>query len=482
MDNEKTKRFGIIGVASRRAGVFVGTVAVVGNKVAGAGLKRVAAVRDLLSRSVKQTTSATKGQTGSASALKPKAKETVPLEKDLVELQRELDETKGRAEKAQSELASQLRVLQAEKQSLASQLEHARHEANDAGTKVDTAEAQVAALESELAAARHEQHKVGGGQQEAKSGLHSDTGAVTTETELSDRGQKKVATAPAGEKVESLMETHAVLLGEEEKVGVEEWESWKRLLLDRIWPLIAEAEAPTPREVTVEDVQAATFANAAEKIVFTRAISDLASQDTAARADAAGAIGGISHDLSVRALIAQMAREPSARVRQECIKALTTLGRKETLPTVVRALTDRAASVRLTAVWGLYRLAGPESAPVLTHMFSDKDEEVRRRAVICIGWLGQKELARELLPLLTDSSAPVRQAAAEVMGKLRSRQVVWTLIEHLNDPDKLVRKAIIGAIEAITGKKMNEPFPTNEKALQRLIARWREWCKEELQG
>jgi len=114
------------------------------------------------------------------------------------------------------------------------------------------------------------------------------------------------------------------------------------------------------------------------------------------------------------------------------------------------------------------------------YMFSDEDEEVRRRAVTCIGWLGQEALAVELLVPLSDSSVSVRRSAVEAIGNLRSRQVVPSLIERLNDPEKSIGNAALGVLETITGKKMSRgPFPRNEKLLQRLIARWREWWKEE---
>ena len=141
-------------------------------------------------------------------------------------------------------------------------------------------------------------------------------------------------------------------------------------------------------EITAEDVQAADFKNGVERILFSKALSDFASQDTTRRADAAVAIADIHHELSHRLLISHIADEPSARVRQECIKALSTLESKEGLSTIEQALSDEAASVRLAAVWGLYRLAGKESIPALTRMLYDKDESVRRRAVTCIGWLG----------------------------------------------------------------------------------------------
>jgi hypothetical protein len=52
----------------------------------------------------------------------------------------------------------------------------------------------------------------------------------------------------------------------------------------------------------------------------------------------------------------------------------------------------------------------------------------------------------------------------------------------MDDPETSVRRAIIDALEKITGKKMSGPLPRNNKALQCYIARWHEWWKEELLG
>lgn len=57
-------------------------------------------------------------------------------------------------------------------------------------------------------------------------------------------------------------------------------------------------------------------------------------------------------------------------------------------------------------------------------------------------------------------------------------KVVSVLIERLNDPNESVSKAVLGALEAITGKKMSKSFPRDEKSLQCLIARWNEWRKD----
>ncbi|MHC4395937.1 MAG: HEAT repeat domain-containing protein [Planctomycetota bacterium] len=335
---------------------------------------------------------------------------------------------------------------------LVSELEGVKYEANEAKDRKNTVRGRVAALESDLAAAQRELEQICRPEEYARFLVSSDVGTALTEarTTLSDLGREKVAVAPAVARPDEETKEHP--------------------------------PPPGPPEVTLEKVRAAVFPNSAESVIFTRAFSDITSPDAAVRIDAVRAISRIRHKLSVRVLVVRMAREPSARVRQECIKALTSLDAKESLSVVEDALGDRAALVRLAAVWGLYHLAGTESASALARMYSDEDEEVRRRAATCIGWLGREEFAVELLTFLDDGSVSVRRAAVEAMGTLGSRQVVSVLIEHLDDPAKSVTKAILGALKAITGKKMSGPLPRNQKALQCLIARWRQWWKEVYPG
>ena len=70
-------------------------------------------------------------------------------------------------------------------------------------------------------------------------------------------------------------------------------------------------------------------------------------------------------------------------------------------------------------------------------------------------------------------------AAVKAMCNLCSREVISALIEHLSDPEEIICKAIITALEAITGKEMSGSFPKDEKSLQILIIRWCEWWKDE---
>ncbi|MHC4172417.1 MAG: HEAT repeat domain-containing protein [Planctomycetota bacterium] len=449
MGSDKRELPGIIQSAFKHTGSFVGKTVVIGKKTTGLGVKGVGALKNLVTRPVESPMP-------EASTLKPETEEATVeeggvkvraavLESDLAATRRAVAEARSEAEKARSDLALQLNELQAEKESLLSRLKAVQNESIVISAKEGVVKTRVVASESNPAAKRHELKKA-----------HSN---------------EKAAVVSPDEKVEPLTEAPAPRQEVDAKLKVQ-----------KPRPLIVKAKAPVPVGVTPEDVRAAVFSNAAERIIFTRALSSIAGQDANVRADAVRTIGAIRHKLSIKILVIQLACETSPYVRQECVKALTRQEVNEGLRAVKRALTDQAALVRLTAVWGLYRLAGAASAPALMSMFSDEDKEVRRRAVTCIGWLGQQELAVELLPLLSDRSVCVRLAAVEAMGKLSSRQVVSTLIEHLSDPEKSVRKAILDTLKRITGKKMSGPLPRDKESLRRFIARWREWWNEELLG
>lgn len=415
---------GIVCVVSRQAGTVAGTSVVISKKIAGCGVKTVTAAKDWLKRPLKILTQAR--------------------------------DKKSRTTSEASTLESR--------------------DEQETGRK-NAAKALINALEWDLTAAERELEKAQSNAEKTQSELSSQLGELKAEKEslLSELEQAKSEANEAAilkgevKTRETALESDLSDVQPEEKAALSDWGEEK-------------VEVPSLPAVTGGQVQTAVFSNATEKVIFTRALSDIASQDIDVRTNAVKAIGGIRHKLSIKALVTQLARETSPHVRQECVKALTRQEVNEGLQAVKCALTDEAASVRLAAVWGLYRLAGAESASDLVRMVSDENEEVRRRSATCIGWLRQEKLAVELLPLLSNRSACVRRAAIEAMGNLRSRQVISALIEHLNDPEKSIRKVILDTLKKITGKKMSGPVPRDEKALQCFIARWREWWKGELLG
>jgi len=449
------------------------------------------------------------------------------LESDLKATRAKLEEMRSQAQGANTPITFQLKALQEEKESLLADLEQAKSLAQETILQKEALNERVIALESELATAKEELRQAHDQTLEAQSQLTSqlenqsqltmqlivlrrknesliaDLEKARNEVDQTKTREEQADAAPKpieGKIVPVITETVSQPTQKEpvevkgQQVEVTETETptsadvaveSEPLETEEQQPeaLAAEetvkTEAP-PAEVTAEELKDAVFDHVTEKIIFTKALSDMTSQDQTARIDAARAIGGIRHELSVRALIARIAIEPIPQVKGEYIKALATLNMKEGLPVIEHALTDQIPSVRLAAVRALYRVAGAESGPMLIRMFYDEDESIRRRAVVCIGWLGKKEFATALVPLLDDSSILVRQATIEAMVNLCSKMVVSALIDHLGDPEKAIRKAIVAALKSITGKKMSPDavqsgFPEDEKSIQQLIARWRQW-------
>jgi len=478
---------GIVISMSRGAGTCVGTVAAAGKKITGVVAGGVTAVGRVLTRPVdtpeliadEQTESTSEGFGIGAGDEQKKSAESLisALESDLAEARGQLKEVQNKAEKTQSQIALQFSELQSEKESLLTELEQTRSQANQAALQASEAKTQAAVLEileTNLAAAEQRNlEKSRKEEQAVKPQPPSEMGPAQTQSEAElPKPVEEVVVGADREKSESSTATAVADPAEQVSLKTEEQPS----------EVISESRVPGSSVVTVEQVQTAVFDKVTDRILFAKAVSDIASGETAVRVNAVKTMAGIHHELSVQVLLAHAASNTSAQVRQECIKALTALEMKEGLPVFEQALTDQAGSVRLAAVWGLYRLAGIESAPAFLSMLSDKDEGVRRRTATCIGWLGWEELAGRLTPLLNDSSASVRRAAAEAMGNLGNEQVVLSLIEHLKDPDKATRKIVLCAIEKITGKKLVKSFPKKEADMDRLIVRWHEWWKEELSG
>ena len=471
MGSNKQEASGIFGATSRRAGALVGTSVVVSKKITGFGSNRMTSLKGMLGgltgksspltarqiglRTKKQKPIAEK-QSEEAKAKKDAARAlVVALESNLATARDELANARKQAEQSQSELLSQMKALHTEKESLICDLDTVHNQVKIIEKHEDQAKSKAALLQQDLMSAKRQIKRA----YRAKAAEFDQTPKVDIKpvSHLEEEMDKEQ------QELESIVEGCEAAGQEQAEIQIP-----------------VPSYGPSVAEVALDEVDSAVFARCTDKIIFVRALSELVSQDASVRADAVRTIAGVRHELSIGTVIAHIATESSAQVRQECIKALTSLGKKESLGTIEQALTDPAPGVRLAAVWGVYRLGQVGSAPILLRMLSDKDKEVRRRAVTCIGWLGQKELAVELLPLLTDSSTTVRRAVAEVMGNLGSRQVVSTLIKHLKDPNRVTRKVILSAIEKITGKKMGSRLPSDEKALERLAARWRGWWKEEL--
>jgi hypothetical protein len=377
---------------------------------------------------------------------------------DLAAARQELDEVRAKMKNVLSQVSSEIKALEQEKEALLSDLAASRTELEEARSRAKDV---LSSTAWEIDAMRHE----------SDYGLSDDSEAADesySADDLGSPGEEEMEAASLVRETELLAQQAPAAAGHDISLGTGDD------------PYASDYEDESlPRQVTLQEVTRASFPTTAAKTIFAKALKDFTSPDEAKRAEAAKSLACIHNELSVRAILAQLARDPSAEVRANCVNALTELGMKQGVPAVERALNDPTPSVRLAAVRGLYTLAGVEKADQLVRMLSDKDTDVRHRAATCVGWLGQKNLGAKLVSLFIDGTASVRRAAAEAAGNLRSRELVSALIDLLDDKEESVRKAALTAIETITGKRIAEAFPRGREARQRLIARWRQWWREE---
>ncbi len=228
----------------------------------------------------------------------------------------------------------------------------------------------------------------------------------------------------------------------------------------------------------------AAFSDSTERLQFRWALRDLANPEEDVRVAGAEKLRAIDHDLSVQALCARFVREESATVREECLSALTAIGRSssESVDRILeRGLADAALGVRLAAVRGTYRLVGREGASALARLLTDDSLDVRRRAATCLGWLGDQDRVVELQPLLDNETPSVRQAAIDALANLRAEEVLPSLVEDLceclrEDEVPEVRGAAFRFLTSV--KPLADSLPENEQERRLLAARWQAWWRE----
>ena len=367
-----------------------------------------------------------------------------------------LAEARSQLKKARNdvgELRLQLKELQEDNKILAYELEEANKKTKEEKEKESEVSSKIAGLEVDLTEVKLRLESISKPFDEVKSTVKSGRTVQRAELEKKRPGLVKEKDEHAVTEQKAVSKTKEVIdRGEVELRQGQENNSES----------IPKTEIISTRDVTVEEVNKAIFPRAVDKIIFKKALSDFSGTDVSSRIDAARAMAGVRHKLAVKAIVAHLAVEQAALVRQQCVKALAILEMQEGLDAVKEALRDSSPSVRLAAVWGLYQLSGAKSVYLLIDMFSDDDEEVRRRAVTCLGWLSQKK------------------SGQEVNENLCSHYVISSLIERLSDPAESIKKAALVSLSEIKGEKVDESVLVDSKLRQNLIERWQKWWKEEL--
>ncbi|MGH2481080.1 MAG: HEAT repeat domain-containing protein, partial [Ktedonobacteraceae bacterium] len=121
-------------------------------------------------------------------------------------------------------------------------------------------------------------------------------------------------------------------------------------------------------------------------------------------------------------------KDPHYKVREDAIRKIVKLYRKQAVEPVLGCLTDARSSVRMKALDALGRLRDPRSVQAVTKALNDKIVNVRAKAVRTLVALEGLNALNAIAPMLNDPKKPVRQA------------VLWALTK-LNDPN--ARAALI---------------------------------------
>lgn len=204
------------------------------------------------------------------------------------------------------------------------------------------------------------------------------------------------------------------------------------------------------------------------------------------RARAAYLLGIIKDRLAIGPLYDHL-KDPSREVRMQVIQALTDLGDENALGYILElfdtedvGLADfvlmaaqkfgwRAArvleasmeskneKVRSGAAMALGRIRVPESIPLLVKGLSDPSPTVRRNVVSALGNFQSMNVVDTLITAMGDKDMQVQEFAGDALARLGS-DVVPILIEHLTSPNALIRKNIVSSLRKIGDKRAIVPI------------------------
>jgi HEAT repeat protein len=156
-----------------------------------------------------------------------------------------------------------------------------------------------------------------------------------------------------------------------------------------------------------------------------------------ARGFAVMAIADLKSERAVEVLTGTL-KDKSQFVRWKSVQALGTLGDKQGVNALIRALKeDEDPYVRAAAVKSLQQIK-VENAGALIDALNDNSWLVRLNSRQALAEMGD-EIFDSLIKALKDSNSRIRWQAAWVLGRIKMTEAIEPLIESLADPDWMVR-------------------------------------------
>jgi AAA family ATP:ADP antiporter len=147
-------------------------------------------------------------------------------------------------------------------------------------------------------------------------------------------------------------------------------------------------------------------------------------------------------------------------VRQETLRVLAQVGRRDVTPLVERRLGDDDPEVRAEAIRVLADLSQADVVALMLPRLKESDPGVRAAAIACLANNGEAETeANEALgDMLSDADVKVRAEAAKAMGAVYEPKLQGQLVQLMYDSEPRVLREAISAIRRRVARDGFQPL------------------------
>jgi HEAT repeat protein len=147
----------------------------------------------------------------------------------------------------------------------------------------------------------------------------------------------------------------------------------------------------------------------------------------------------------------RMLRSEDSVLRRNAARLLGKIEATEAVKELGFALKDEKISVRKAVVGALSLIGTDEAMRYLTHALTDEDPDIRIAATLSLGAIGGEGTLDSLTILTADPDNFVRVSAAKAIGMLRDKRAVEVLVPLLRDKSGFVVSTAIESLKTIGG-------------------------------
>lgn len=171
------------------------------------------------------------------------------------------------------------------------------------------------------------------------------------------------------------------------------------------------------------------------------------------------AVEALSHIYNVKAIqvltdiLVTDAGEDAAWTRTKAAWVLATMG-KESIPPLIRALSDNEEATRRRAAWALVKI-GPPAVRSLISSLREPSKFARERTAQALGWIGNKSAVTALVWTLKDKEPSVVCSAVWALGRIGDPKALSALKSLMNHKNSDIQESANVAIERILANKEN---------------------------